>query len=836
MRLSQRYILITALLIILINTVTNTYCQIPAGIGSIDLSTIKVDQLTDDQIKQMVKKAETSGMTQDQLAAAAIAKGMPTMEVQKLKDRIAKLNLNKNLQKSTGEKISDRTRQLNLPEQETQTGLPLDQIDPITEMFGIIAKEKTGINELEKKIFGFTLFNTKALTFEPSLNIPTPINYQIGPGDEVLIDVWGASQQSYKLTVSPDGFILIDNVGPININGLTIDKASQKITGRLSSIYAGLLGSNPNTFAQVSLGNLRSIKVTLVGEVKSPGSYTLPSLATVFNALYASGGPSVNGSFRTISVYRENKLVSTLDVYDFLVKGDQKANIRLQDQDIIMIKPFKTRVEINGEVKIPAYFEMQDNETLSDLIKFAGGFTDKAYSYRLKIVRNTEREHRIIDVPQLEFATTKLNNGDVINVEPILNRFENRVEIQGAVFRPGQYELDSSQTLTQLLNKAEGLRGDAFMTRAIIYRMQDDFTIEAIPVDLNALMKGNFDVTLKKEDMVKIFSIFDLQEEYTIQIDGEILKPGGYPFIKNMTLEDVIAMSGGFKESASQARIEVARRIKNSDINSASAKIADVYLFDVTKELSLSDSASKFVIEPFDRIFVRRSPGYEIQTIAKIYGEVIYPGAYSIINKDERISDLIKRAGNLTNEAYPKGAKLTRKLNVNEKERRKILRAIESESNDSLKFQVSHETEQSIGINLEEIIKNPHSKYDLILQDGDILEIPKEIQTVRLSGAFLYPITVRYDKGQSLSKYAAMAGGFSEDAQPGKAFVVYANGSVDKTSNFLWFKFYPKVEPGAEIIVPKKVESRKMTPQEALGLSTAMTSLALIIVTVISKI
>lgn len=796
-----------------------------------DISKINVDQLSDDQIQKLIQKAQSSGLSLQELKSAALAKGMPPSEIKKLEARIAKLNSNTNNNQTTG--ATDRTRQ-NISK-EPYDNFDIYQLTEKPDSVEIIARQKEEkLREIERKIFGYDLFNSKNLTFEPSLNIPTPQNYQIGPGDEIIIDVWGASQLNYRLIVSPEGSIFIDNVGPININGLNIDKASNKIIGRLSGIYSGLIGPRPNTYAQVNIGNLRSIKVTIAGDVRLPGTYTLSSLSTLFNALYVSGGPSVNGSFRNIQLYRENKLITLLDVYDFIIRGNQINNVRLQDQDLILVSPYKTRVEVQGEVKRPALYEIKDNEHLSDLIDFSGGFSEKAYSYRLRIIRNSGREYKIFDIERKNFSAFSLENGDFINVDTILSRFENMVNIDGAVYRSGRYELTDSLTLKNLIDKAEGLRGDAFMTRAIIYRLRPDLTKESVPVNLSVLMNNkDSDVLLQKDDSVKVFSIFDLQEDYSLKIDGEIIKPGKYPFIKSMTLEDFIAMAGGLKESASLARIEVARRIKSSDVNAKTAKIADIFQFSVSKDLQLNDSASKFILEPYDNIFIRRSPGYEVQTIARVNGEVLYPGLYSISNKDERISDLVNRSGGLTTEAYAKGARLVRKSSQDIKERRKIIESIESQSADSLEIIIPAENKEAIGINLVEILKNPHSNFDITLQDGDVLEIPKELQTVRLSGAFLYPITVRYDKSFRFSDYASMAGGFAEDAKPNKAYVVYANGSVDKTSRFMFFDIYPKIEPGAEIIVPKKIERKnRLSIQETMAIATGLASLTTMIITI----
>lgn len=806
---------------------------------NIDLKTVKVDELTDAQIQKLIEKTKTSGMTVEQLEAMALTRGMSQTELDKLKERINKLNLSTTSEFVGNQTAGNRTRKL-VTNEDRITGTGEGEATTTTteeDVFSSLTLSKQKFEEgLQKQIFGFDMFNNKNLTFEPSINVPTPIDYQIGPGDELVIDVWGASQQNYRQTVSPDGFIYIDNVGPIAVSGLNMDKASNRIISKLGSIYAGLSGSNPNTFAQVTLGNVRSIKVNIVGEVNLPGTYTLPSFSTAFNALYMAGGPSINGSYREIQIIRGDKVVTSLDAYDFLVKGQQKSNIRLQDQDVVRVSAYKNRIELMGEVKRAGIFETRENETMKDLISFAGGFNEKAYTYRINVTRNNSREHQMIDVTPDNFDKFILQNGDVVNVEQVLNRFENRVEITGAVYRPGFYALNDSLDLQQLLQKAEGLRGDAFLARANVYRVNDDLTIEVIPVDLTAVIKGTVNLALKREDLVKVSSIFDIQEDFFVQIDGEVKSPGKYPFVQNTTLEDFIVLAGGLLESATPSRIEVARRIKNATAESTSSKIADVFLFSIDKDLRLSDSASKFVLEPFDRVFIRRSPGYEIQTLAMVQGEVNFPGMYAIINKTERISDLVKRAGGLTPEAYIKGAKLIRTVVVDEKERLKLLKTLQKQATDSLQIDFTVDNLQTIGIDLERILENPESSLDLILQEGDILRIPKELQTVRMTGAFLYPITARYDKSYTFRDYVSQAGGFSDDAKPNKAYVMYANGNIKSTKRFLFFKKYPAIEPGAEIIVPRKPEREGLTAQETISLGTAMSSFALILVTIISKL
>lgn len=808
--------------------------------GVNDLSNIQVDNLTDDQIQQLWQKVQQNGYTMSQLETMALAKGMSQAEITKLKTRINKLS--SGLQKNkTNESVSTRSREI---VGQKQTNEEDKQMTEGTSPFDALFVNNDSLLQLQKpkpeeRIFGYSLFSSKMLSFEPSLNIATPKDYQLGPGDEVIIDVWGASEENYRLSIAPDGYIFINNIGPVFINGLTVDEASKKIIGKLSSIYSGLKGPHPNTFAQVSLGNIRSIQVTVIGEVNNPGTYTVSSLASVFNALYLSGGPNINGSLRNIEVIRNNKVMTHLDVYDFLLRGDQTNNIRLQDQDVIRIPPYKNRIIFAGEVKRPAIYEVSDTskEILSSVVEYTGGFTDKAYTQRLKIYRKTQKELKIVDVPATQFNTFVMHNGDSIPVEPVLDRFENRVTIEGAVFRPGDYALTDSMTIARLIRKAEGLKGDAFLSRASLYRTKDNYTIEVIPVDLFKISTGKSpDISLKREDILKVSSILDLQDDYTIEVLGEVKNPGVFPFVDNAGLEDYILIAGGLLESASLAQIEIARRVKNSQEDNQQ-RTAEIYTFNIDRYLSISDSAKHFVLQPFDQVYIRRSPGYEEQKKVRVEGEVLYPGEYALSNRTERISDLIKRAGGLTMEAYSQGARLTRKPPREEEGKQKALQSIMAESNDSLKLNIYPETEpQPIGIDLTKILNQPYSNYDLILMEGDVLTIPKELQTVKLSGSLLYPVTVRYNKSYSFNRYISQAGGYSDDAKKSKSYVIYANGSVDRTHKVFFFNVYPRIEPGAEIIVPSKNERKRLTTGETVSLVSSITSLSLIVVTLIKTI
>ena len=784
-----------------------------------DLSQVKVEQLTDSQVGQLISEIERSGMSRSQIEAAALARGMPATELRKLWARIDRVSRQESAVAQAG-----RTRE-QLTAAETR------------DLFSVFLKSPDTLAEkpgAESRIFGYELFRNENLTFEPSMNMPTPDNYRLGPGDEIIIDVWGASQQNYRPEVSPDGFIFIENLGPVQVAGLAMKEASDRILRRLRAIYSGL---DRNTWAQVSLGRTRSITVHLIGEVNMPGTYTLSSFATVFNALYASGGPTFNGSFRNVEVFRNNRLLATLDVYDFLLKGEQENNIRLEDQDVIRVSPYRVRVDLSGEVKRPGLYEVKPGETLEQVIGFTGGFTGKAYRKKLVVYRKTETERKVVNVEGDMLADFTLQDGDSIPVPSILPRFENRVTIEGAVYRPGEYALEEGMTLNNLIAKAEGLRGDAFLSRASVYRLKEDYSLEVIPVDLRKIAEDPAaDIPLVKDDLVNISSVFDLKEEYYVEISGEVKNPGQYPYMENTTLEDLIVMAGGLLESASLSRAEVARRVKVEGEEYTDSRIADIHYFRIDRDLQISGEGATFTLHPFDRVFIRKAPGWEEPRTVQVEGEVMYPGSYSLASKQERISDLLNRAGGLTPEAYPGGARLIRRAPIDREARQKMLETLQTETGDTLLFALNQDTEQPIGIDLEKILREPGSAHDLFLKDGDRLVIPRELQTVRLSGAVLNPVTVRYDDAYGFREYISRSGGFAEDARRSRSYVIYANGSIDKTGKFLFFNNYPKVEPGAEIVVPRKPPREKMSAQEVVGLTSTLTSLALVVVTLINRL
>jgi protein involved in polysaccharide export with SLBB domain/uncharacterized protein YfkK (UPF0435 family) len=818
---------ITAILFLFAVLVTQTV------FSQSNYSNVKVDELSDAQILQMIKKAESIGYSEAQLEQMAAAQGMKQEEVQKLRLRVEKIRKQGS---ATAVQVDNKQNSTGRESSETTDGGAVDN------------EKKVKDEEIGPKIFGSELFRNGNITFEPNLRIATPKGYVIGPDDKLLIDLTGDNEASYNLQVSPEGVINLQFVGRIAVGGLTIDQATSKIRTAMGKTYPSLRSGRTNL--AINLGNIRSIKVTMTGQVTKPGTYTMSSLATVYNALYASGGPSQNGSFRKIQLIRNNKVVSTIDVYDFLLRGIQQNNIRLQDQDVINVPVFEKRVEISGEVKMAALFEVVDRESLQDLISFAGGFTTQAYTAKIKSFQNTDKERRIMDVAAADFTTYAPKNGDKFVVEAILDRFQNRVEIMGAVFRPGMYELEKGlTTLKGLISKADGLTEDAFLNRGYINRLNADNTQSLISFDVAKIVAGTTDdIPLQREDKVTISSLFDLRDEYNVRVQGEVRAPGTFDYADNMTLEDVIQMAGGFKEGATAKRIEISRRVRNSNAKSDSARVAQVFTINVDQNLKILNRG--FVLKPFDVIAVRNSEGYQAQKQVKLEGEVLYPGLYTIKQKNERISDLIKRAGGLTPSAYAEGASLKRpgaeKVNPGDKnaidnkeeENKKFLnlkRAQEAGSKDTVQPEVEQQLIQSdlVGISLDRILDKPYSKYDLIVEDGDIIRVPRQLQTVKVTGEVLNPNSIVFLPGKSFKQYVNGAGGFTSSALKRGAYIKYANGSVEAGSKFLFFNNFPKVKPGAEILVPKKAEREKMNAQGWIGLGTAVASLGAIIVSLL---
>lgn len=681
----------------------------------------------------------------------------------------------------------------------------------------------------EDQVFGRNIFNSNKLTFEPTSNLPTPSGYRLGAGDEVIIDIWGTNQVSIQETISPDGAINIENLGLIFLNGMTVNQATSYLRKELNSIYAGLSGENPTSQIKVSLGNSRTIQVNVMGEVYQPGTYSLSAFSTVFHALYSAGGVSDIGSLRNIQVARNGKKIATVDVYDFIMHGKTKDDINLQEGDVIIVPPYEALVKIEGNVKRPMKYEMKNEETVATLLKYAGNFASDAYTRSMKLVRQNGKEYQIFTVDNMDFSVFKLKDGDVLTAEAILNRYENKLEIKGAVYRPGIYQFGGNlNTVKQLIEKADGVMADAFLSRAVLHRQREDLTKEIVQVDLKGILGGTKpDIVLKRNDVLYIPSIHDLKDLGNIEVFGEVARPGKYIYADNMTLEDLIIQAGGLLESASMVKVDVSRRIKNSKSTEATSTIGEMFTF-ALKDGFVIDGEAGFILEPYDQIYVRRSPGYQQQVNVKVQGEILYDGTYALTNKSERLSDLVKKAGGVTPFAYVKGSKLMRKANEEEKKRmndvlKMMQREMGTENIDSLNLEL--ENIYSVGIDLEKALANPGSDADIVLREGDELVIPELINTVKINGAVMLPNTVSYIKGKSVKDYISQAGGFANGARKSKAFIIYMNGQVAEVKG----NGKKQIEPGCEIIVPikDKTKADKWSLQAILGIASSIGSLGL---------
>ncbi len=795
-----------------------------------NLGNIKVEELTDDQIRNIIIQTDRMGLKDEMIEQSALRQGMSPVELVKFKSRIQAVR--NALGASYKASVQPRTTNVN-GINDSINSLEQSPINNINTIF----------DGLKTKNFGFDVFNNPRSTFEPNLRLPTPTNYRLAADDELLINVSGYSEASYRLKVSPEGLLRIPVAGPVAVNGLTIERAKKVITAKLANtIYSNI--KRGRTFVDVNLASIRSIQVTIIGEATFPGTYTLPSVASAYNALYACAGPNSNGSFRNIQVIRNNVTIATIDVYQYLLNGSKKNDIRLMDQDIIKINTYSVRIELKGEVKKPGLYDVAKGETLAQLIRYAGGFTDNAYTARLQVFKNTDKERKVTNVTNETLESLIPEKGDTYIVGKILNRFTNRISINGAVYRPGEYELREGMTLSQLIAEADGVREDAYMSRGNIHRLKDDLSPEIISFEPDKLLKGDSnDIVLRREDRIMIFSKFDLKEGYYVSIEGEVARPGVFLYEEGMSVQDLILMSGGLKEAASLKRIEISRRIKDADTGSSNnPQTAIIYQKNINADLRDSSGYSKFILTPFDEVSIRPAPGYFVQKNVVIEGEVKYTGKYTLEAKRERISDLVKRAGGLTSEAYIKGAVLVRTKNLTKTEQSNNEQGLSNLQKQNYQAgtpqalldyelsRASQKTSENVGIDLDEILNDPQSEYDLLLNDGDTLRIPKQLQTVRVNGEVLYPALVRYTDDYRFKDYIIGAGGFSERSSKKRSYVVYANGSVKGTKSFLFIKNYPELTPGAEIYVPVKRERERLRPIETVSLAaTLVTMLAIVL-------
>lgn len=686
--------------------------------------------------------------------------------------------------------------------------------------------------EFSRTIFGHNLFATKSLSFEPNMNLATPDNYVLGPGDEVIIAIWGASENNIRQTISPEGDIMVDKVGPISLNGLSVQEANKYLQQKFSKIYAGIAGKESSV--KLSLGQIRSIQINVMGEVAVPGTYTLSSFASVFHALYRAGGVNPIGSLRNIQLVRNGKKVADLDMYDFIMNGKQKDATRLMEGDVILVPPYDCLVDILGKVKRPMSYEMKRGETLFTLLTFTGGFTGDSYRKSIHLLRKSGREKQVYNVDDINFGTFQLMDGDALTVGAVLDRFENKVEVRGAVYRQGIYQLSGAvNTVKQLIQQAEGLRGDAFLNRALLRREKDDLSPEMMQIDLKGIMSGHvIDIPLRRNDILLISSIQDLKEEATLSIQGEISRPGSYPFADNMTIKDLIIKAGGLLESASLAKIDVTRRIKEPGSTKAAKVIGKTFELGL-KDGSLIGENSDFILEPFDVVVVRRSPFYHRQKNVTIAGEVLFSGRYALTKKNERLSDLISKAGGLTPDAYVRGARLLRQASEEElKQRKDVVRLAEKGvGKDSISLATLEVSNvYSVGIELDEAIKNPGTDADMVLREGDMIYIPEYINTVKINGEVMYPNTVLFEEGAKLHYYVNQAGGFGFQARKRHAYVIRLNGTISRLKG----NSGKGIEPGCEIIVPSRDKKNGMSSTGITAMSSSLATLVMMISTMIN--
>ena len=698
-----------------------------------------------------------------------------------------------------------------------------------------------------KKVFGRDIFNKKDLTFEPAMNIATPQNYVLGPGDAVSVDVYGASQKTFDCTVSPDGQIIIEGFGPIQVGGLTVAAAKARIRSTLGSRYS-------SSRISLSLGQTRTISVNVMGEVKVPGTYTLSAFATVFHALYMAGGTNELGTLRNIKIYRRNQLISVCDIYDYILNGKMTGNVRLNDGDVITVGPYDCLVDISGKVKRPMYYEMKKNESVGTLLKYAGGFTGDAYTKAVRVNRKTGREYAVFNVEEFDMNSFRIADGDSVSVDSILPRYRNTVEIKGAIFRPGMYQLgDGINSVRTLIQHAEGLTEDAFTNRAVMHRMKDDRTLKVIPIDIKGIMSGAVaDIPLKENDVLFIPTKQIAMSERTITIQGEVQYPGIYKYADDETLEDLVLQAGGLKDNASTVKVDVARRVASPYATTTDSIIAHNYTFSL-KEGFVIDGEPGFVLQPFDEVYVRKNPSYSIQQNVFIEGEAQFPGTYTLSKRNARLTDLLKAAGGITDIAYIKGARLERQANEAEKARmeaaykmqqehiqQQLLQLAASSQNSNI-MQVGSEATKSqlekfqvpnsypVGIELDKAINDPQSDANMVLRAGDRLILPRYTATVKINGAVMYPNVVSFQKGKGASYYINAAGGYAQNARKSGAYVIYMNGMVAKV------KAGTKIEPGCEIVVPNKI-TRKMSMAETMSLGSGMASIAAMIATIANVI
>lgn len=782
---------------------------------------IAASAMTDDEVIAYIRAQSASGKTDQEIGKELLAQGVSAEQVKRIRTLYNREEATTSVE-SQSASLQDDGRGAVVETAYQNTGLVNDSFAPEE-------------GEAARQVFGRDVFNSRALTFEPNSNMATPRDYRLGPGDEVIIDVWGDAEEHLRERISAEGSIMISKLGPVHLNGKTIDEANSYIKNLFARKYAGV--SNQQTDVSVNLGDIRSIQVDIMGEVSRPGTFRMSPFASVFHALYNAGGINNIGSMRNITVLRNGRRIANVDIYDYLFKGKQTGNIRLQEGDVIIVPAYDQIVNISGNVKRPMYYEVKPGETVSSLLDYAGGFTGDAYTEVVRLSRQNGSDNDLYVIEKGEFASYKLKDGDVVTVGNVLDRYSNRVELKGAITRPGLYALgNGTHSLRDLVNKADGLTDDAYKGRALIYRQGDDLSLQVIPVNLGGILSGyEEDIILQKNDVVEIMSVQLLEERGDFYITGLVANPGDYTYMENTSVEDLILRAGGLREGASTVRVDIARRIVDPTATYETQQLAEIFTVNISGGLGTKrNEGSEFILKPYDRVTVRQSPVYVAQKVVNIFGEVTYPGAYTIVKRNERLTDLVNRSGGIVDGAYIKGAYLKRQLTDDEyMERQNVIRvALQNQaSNDSISTaKLNIDRTYSVGINLPEALANPGSTHDLVLQPGDQLFIPQMQSTVKISGDVMYPNTIIYQPGEKVSYYINQAGGYGQQAKKNKAFIIYMNGQVAQV------KRGTVVEPGAHIIVPSKPQSNYNVWERIIPLISGFGSLGTMAAAVASMI
>ncbi|WP_279150327.1 SLBB domain-containing protein [Muribaculum intestinale] len=778
--------------------------------------TLMAAAMTDQQVIDYIKQQTAAGKSNQQIGKELMAKGVTREQAQRIKEKF---------ESQQNSETSPTTQSISQAKAERRHNVNNDIASESMIDIGREVDEGQDGQVSARQIYGHKVFNSRALTFEPSENIATPQNYRLGPGDEVIIDIWGTSEDHLRQTISPEGSIMISQIGPVYLNGMTINDANKHIKNAFSKKYAGM--EDAETDIQVTLGQVRTIQVDILGEVATPGTFRMSPFASVFHALYRAGGINDIGSLRNIQVLRNGKKVAGVDIYEYLFDGKTNGNIRLQEGDVIIVPPYDQLVSIDGNVKRPMYYEIKPDETIKSLLEYSGGFTGDAYEGMVRLARQSGTENELYNIERGEFASYRLQDGDIITVGTILDRYANRVELKGAVYRPGMFAIGKDiNTVSDLVKKADGVTDDAYTDRVLLYREGPDLELQIMALDLKDILEGRAkDVTLKRNDVLVISSIHELEERGALSIGGQVARPGSYPFAANTTLEDLIFQAGGLLEGASTARVDISRRIVDPTSTQQTQQISEIYTVSIENGLALN-SGKGFKLMPYDHVEVRKSPGYNAQESVSVRGEVLFDGSYVLQKRNERLTDIIKRAGGILDEAYIKGAYLTRRLSEDElASRREVLRLAMANSGpgmgDSIALsKINVSPTYNVGINLEKAIQNPGSHYDVVLQPGDALFIPEQQSTVKIAGDVMFPNTVVYEPGKKLSYYIDQAGGYGQRARKNKAFIVYLNGTVAKA------KRGTPIEPGCQIIVPSKPDTSNTDWTKILTLATSFSSVA----------